>query len=218
MAYPSQSQDELNQYANQQTENDAYYYGNSSLENYSTGYYSSSSSSSSPSLVFNSFNSSANSQSNSPTNQFYCPTATNDNNNQHQHDSHIYNYFGQSLANYNYYGYYQAELTPREACAYTHLTECESEEESDLDTQDHADDFKNLPILDLQSNPMDSIQIELTNKSLWQKFHVHTLEMILTKPGRKMFPTIQYIVKGLDPVRRYNIYIDMVQVTPHTWK
>ena len=33
-----------------------------------------------------------------------------------------------------------------------------------------------------------------------------------------MFPTLQYCISGLDPDKKYNIFIDVIVADPNTWK
>jgi hypothetical protein len=63
-----------------------------------------------------------------------------------------------------------------------------------------------------------SIGCELSNASLWSKFSVHTTEMIITKQGRRMFPTLQYKLSGLDADKQYNVFVDIILADPNHWK
>ncbi|XP_064596714.1 T-box brain protein 1-like [Liolophura sinensis] len=58
----------------------------------------------------------------------------------------------------------------------------------------------------------------LCNRQLWVKFHAHTTEMIITKQGRRMFPTLQFSLSGLNPQKQYNVFVDMVLADPNHWK
>ncbi|XP_043830657.1 T-box transcription factor TBX22 isoform X1 [Dromiciops gliroides] len=58
----------------------------------------------------------------------------------------------------------------------------------------------------------DDVQAELQGSELWQRFHEIGTEMIITKAGRRMFPSVRVKVKGLDPVKQYYIAIDVVPV------
>ncbi|XP_033727033.1 eomesodermin-like [Pecten maximus] len=60
--------------------------------------------------------------------------------------------------------------------------------------------------------------VNLCNRDLWAKFHAHTTEMIITKQGRRMFPTLQYSLTGLCPSKCYNVFVDMIIADPHHWK
>ncbi|XP_070808052.1 LOW QUALITY PROTEIN: T-box transcription factor TBX22 [Pituophis catenifer annectens] len=56
------------------------------------------------------------------------------------------------------------------------------------------------------------IQVDLQGSELWKRFHEIGTEMIITKAGRRMFPSVRVKVKGLDPVKQYYIAIDVVPV------
>lgn len=64
----------------------------------------------------------------------------------------------------------------------------------------------------------ESINVKLSNKSLWQKFNKNTTEMILTKQGRRMFPTLEYNISGLEPNKKYNVFVDIVPMDNNAWK
>lgn len=52
----------------------------------------------------------------------------------------------------------------------------------------------------------------LETKQLWDKFHEQGTEMIVTKTGRRMFPTFQVRICGLDPQAMYIMMMDFVPV------
>lgn len=52
----------------------------------------------------------------------------------------------------------------------------------------------------------------LETKPLWDKFHEQGTEMIVTKTGRRMFPTFQVRVSALDPQAMYIMMMDFVPV------
>ncbi|MEJ1281502.1 T-box 22 [Cricetulus griseus] len=56
------------------------------------------------------------------------------------------------------------------------------------------------------------IQVELQGSDLWKRFHDIGTEMIITKAGRRMFPSVRIKVKGLDPVKQYYVILDVVPV------
>ncbi|XP_012371835.1 T-box transcription factor TBX22 isoform X2 [Octodon degus] len=58
----------------------------------------------------------------------------------------------------------------------------------------------------------DVIQVELQGSELWKRFYDIGTEMIITKAGRRMFPSVRVKVKGLDPVKQYYVAIDVVPV------
>lgn len=54
--------------------------------------------------------------------------------------------------------------------------------------------------------------VVLETKALWDKFHEQGTEMIVTKTGRRMFPTFQVRIAGLDPQATYIMMMDFVPV------
>ncbi|XP_069469923.1 T-box transcription factor TBX22 [Ambystoma mexicanum] len=54
--------------------------------------------------------------------------------------------------------------------------------------------------------------VELQGSELWKRFHDIGTEMIITKAGRRMFPSVRVKVKGLDPVKQYYIAMDVIPV------
>nr|AAN09849.1 T-box transcription factor TBX22 [Gallus gallus] len=58
----------------------------------------------------------------------------------------------------------------------------------------------------------DEVQVELQGSELWKRFHEIGTEMIITKAGRRMFPSVRVKVKGLEPLQQYYIAIDVVPV------
>lgn len=57
---------------------------------------------------------------------------------------------------------------------------------------------------------LQSASVVLEAKPLWDKFHEQGTEMIVTKAGRRMFPTFQVRVAGLDPQVNYMMMMDFV--------
>ncbi|KAH3772349.1 hypothetical protein DPMN_173686 [Dreissena polymorpha] len=56
------------------------------------------------------------------------------------------------------------------------------------------------------------VECRLETKDLWDKFHELGTEMIITKTGRRMFPTVRVSFKGLEPDTRYSVLMDIVPV------
>uniref|UniRef100_A0A3P8TH85 T-box domain-containing protein n=1 Tax=Amphiprion percula TaxID=161767 RepID=A0A3P8TH85_AMPPE len=54
------------------------------------------------------------------------------------------------------------------------------------------------------------ISVTLENNSVWKQFYGCGTEMILTKPGRRMFPYCRYRLAGLDPDQQYNLVLSIV--------
>lgn len=53
-------------------------------------------------------------------------------------------------------------------------------------------------------------EVNLETKSLWDRFYEYGTEMIVTKSGRRMFPTFQVRVKGLIAEAGYIMMMDFV--------
>eukprot|EP00094_Tigriopus_californicus_P011487 TCALIF_11092-PA protein Name:"Similar to TBX18 T-box transcription factor TBX18 (Homo sapiens)" AED:0.06 eAED:0.06 QI:0/0.85/0.75/0.87/0.85/0.75/8/2523/452 len=56
----------------------------------------------------------------------------------------------------------------------------------------------------------NGIKVELEGQDLWKKFHRLSTEMIITKAGRRMFPTLKIRVSGLAATQSYMIFLDLV--------
>nr|XP_032813757.1 T-box transcription factor TBX20-like isoform X1 [Petromyzon marinus] len=56
------------------------------------------------------------------------------------------------------------------------------------------------------------IACALETKELWDKFHELGTEMIITKSGRRMFPTIRVSLSGVEPDARYIVLMDIIPV------
>ena len=52
----------------------------------------------------------------------------------------------------------------------------------------------------------------LEMKPLWDEFNELGTEMIVTKAGRRMFPTFQVRIYGMDQMEDYNLIMDFVPV------
>lgn len=55
-----------------------------------------------------------------------------------------------------------------------------------------------------------NIRMTLENSDLWKSFHEVGTEMIITKPGRRMFPHCKISLSGLIPCAKYILLVDMV--------
>jgi hypothetical protein len=66
------------------------------------------------------------------------------------------------------------------------------------------DDFEGSPS-PLLATPHSGITLTLDNADLWNKFSVVSTEMIITKSGRRMFPTFSVSVYGLQADQKYNM-------------
>ena len=59
---------------------------------------------------------------------------------------------------------------------------------------------------------LSGVQGQLEMKPLWEEFNELGTEMIVTKAGRRMFPTFQMRLFGLDPMEDYMLVMDFVPV------
>ncbi|XP_075702403.1 T-box transcription factor TBX21 [Rhinoderma darwinii] len=64
----------------------------------------------------------------------------------------------------------------------------------------------------------EKVQVNLANYTLWDKFHKHQTEMIITKQGRRMFPFLSYRVSGLDPLAQYTLHVDVILADQNHWR
>ncbi|XP_044152612.1 T-box transcription factor TBX21 [Bufo gargarizans] len=64
----------------------------------------------------------------------------------------------------------------------------------------------------------EKVQVNLANYTLWDKFHKHQTEMIITKQGRRMFPFLSFHLSGLDPLAQYTLHVDMVLADQNHWR
>ncbi|XP_051933586.1 T-box transcription factor TBX1 [Hippocampus zosterae] len=67
----------------------------------------------------------------------------------------------------------------------------------------------------LSSNRVTSVnkvRVQLEMHALWQQFDELGTEMIVTKAGRRMFPTFQVRIFGMDPAAEYVLLMDFIPV------
>ncbi|XP_074077049.1 T-box transcription factor TBX4-like [Macrotis lagotis] len=65
---------------------------------------------------------------------------------------------------------------------------------------------------------IENIKVTLHEKELWKKFHEAGTEMIITKAGRRMFPSYKVKVTGMNPKTKYILLIDIVPADDHRYK
>ncbi|XP_028400675.1 T-box-containing protein TBX6L-like [Dendronephthya gigantea] len=75
-----------------------------------------------------------------------------------------------------------------------------------------------LDMQDVKKKPNGNIRVELDNRTLWKGFNEYGTEMIITKAGRRMFPTIRVKLEGLDPKTKYILVMDIVPVDDNRYK
>ncbi|GLD59035.1 T-box transcription factor TBX1-like protein, partial [Lates japonicus] len=59
---------------------------------------------------------------------------------------------------------------------------------------------------------VSGVRVQLEMHALWQQFDQLGTEMIVTKAGRRMFPTFQVRISGMDPVAEYVLLMDFIPV------
>ncbi|XP_053176941.1 T-box transcription factor TBX4 [Scomber japonicus] len=65
---------------------------------------------------------------------------------------------------------------------------------------------------------IENIKVVLHERELWKKFHEAGTEMIITKAGRRMFPSYKVKVTGMNPKTKYILLIDIVPADDHRYK
>lgn len=121
--------------------------------------------------------------------------------------SDYYNYYNYN--GYNYNPYYQSAQLDSSLSPCSTLSSNSSPSSSSSSSTLSTKVAKRVS-LDHAIEKSGQIEVKLSNESLWQKFDAHTTEMIITKQGRRMFPTLQFSVRGLDPDASYDVFVDMV--------
>uniref|UniRef100_A0A672ZC33 T-box domain-containing protein n=1 Tax=Sphaeramia orbicularis TaxID=375764 RepID=A0A672ZC33_9TELE len=59
---------------------------------------------------------------------------------------------------------------------------------------------------------VSGVRVQLEMHALWQQFDRLGTEMIVTKAGRRMFPTFQVHISGMDPASEYVLLMDFILV------
>ncbi|XP_066930895.1 T-box transcription factor TBX10-like [Clytia hemisphaerica] len=59
---------------------------------------------------------------------------------------------------------------------------------------------------------LSQIRVDLEMKQLWDEFNQFGTEMIVTKAGRRMFPTFQIRISGMEPQTKYMLIMDFAPV------
>ncbi|KAK2831414.1 hypothetical protein Q7C36_016500 [Tachysurus vachellii] len=65
---------------------------------------------------------------------------------------------------------------------------------------------------------IENIKVVLHERELWKRFHEAGTEMIITKAGRRMFPSYKVKVTGMNPKTKYILLIDIVPADDHRYK
>ncbi|CAH3169049.1 unnamed protein product [Porites lobata] len=70
-----------------------------------------------------------------------------------------------------------------------------------------------MRILDVQRE----VQVAMQQSDLWWKFYACGTEMVITRTGRRMFPTLALSFLGMDPRRYYSVHVDIVPVDGYAY-
>ncbi|KAG7210907.1 hypothetical protein KM043_016284 [Ampulex compressa] len=93
---------------------------------------------------------------------------------------------------------------------------------SEEDREEHNDrgsiSRQNLGNSAVPGNQGLPLSLSLEDRELWTRFQCITNEMIVTKNGRRMFPVVKVVARGLEPAAMYTLLLEFVQVDPHRWK
>ncbi|XP_013390981.1 T-box transcription factor TBX20 isoform X1 [Lingula anatina] len=76
----------------------------------------------------------------------------------------------------------------------------------------NAPDSKSTKPLVSGSETLAGVHCRLETKDLWAKFHELGTEMIITKSGRRMFPTLRVSFSGLESDAKYAVLMDVTPV------
>ncbi|KAK9730765.1 T-box [Popillia japonica] len=95
------------------------------------------------------------------------------------------------------------------------VSECGSDApDNDRESPDLVPEKPHTKTLKVRCNCDELLGVEchLETKELWDKFHDLGTEMIITKTGRRMFPTLRVSFTGIRPEQRYAVLLDIVPV------
>ncbi|CAL8350201.1 unnamed protein product [Lota lota] len=76
----------------------------------------------------------------------------------------------------------------------------------------------NIPSGNEADQNIENIKVVLHERELWKKFHEAGTEMIITKAGRRMFPSYKVKVTGMNPKTKYILLTDIVPADDHRYK
>ncbi|KAK2912257.1 T-box transcription factor TBX4 [Channa argus] len=75
-----------------------------------------------------------------------------------------------------------------------------------------------IPSCSEPEQSIENIKVILHERELWKKFHEVGTEMIITKAGRRMFPSYKVKVTRMNPKTKYILLIDIVPADDHRYK
>eukprot|EP00094_Tigriopus_californicus_P006079 TCALIF_05855-PA protein Name:"Similar to TBX20 T-box transcription factor TBX20 (Homo sapiens)" AED:0.23 eAED:0.27 QI:0/0.75/0.4/0.8/1/1/5/0/553 len=86
----------------------------------------------------------------------------------------------------------------------------EEEEEKEEEEQQPKEELEEEEQLCPPNEELSRAECHLETRELWEKFHELGTEMIITKTGRRMFPTVRCSFSRLNPRATYNVVLDII--------
>ncbi|XP_017776791.1 PREDICTED: T-box transcription factor TBX1-A [Nicrophorus vespilloides] len=105
------------------------------------------------------------------------------------------------------------QIASKDRRAYSPLSHADSAILEDTEDNNNRTNKGKNQHSNISSSPaLNAANAILEMKPLWDEFHTLGTEMIVTKAGRRMFPTFQVRLCGLDPMAEYMLMMDFVPV------
>ncbi|XP_049911879.1 T-box transcription factor TBX4 isoform X2 [Epinephelus moara] len=101
------------------------------------------------------------------------------------------------------------------------MSQVQTGRETDLPPDHSRLGLSTAPTIPSSSEPdqnIENIKVVLHESELWKKFHEAGTEMIITKAGRRMFPSYKVKVTGMNLKTKYILLIDIVPADDHRYK
>ncbi|XP_026049291.1 T-box transcription factor TBX4 [Astatotilapia calliptera] len=102
-----------------------------------------------------------------------------------------------------------------------HVSRLQTGGETDLLPDQSRLGLSTAPTVPSSTEPdqnIENIKVVLHERELWKKFHEAGTEMIITKAGRRMFPSYKVKMTGMNPKTKYILLIDVVPADDHRYK
>ncbi|KAM4567330.1 T-box transcription factor TBX4 [Odontesthes bonariensis] len=102
-----------------------------------------------------------------------------------------------------------------------HMSRVQADGETDLLADQSQRGLSQAPTDPSSNGPdqnIENIKVVLHERELWKRFHEAGTEMIITKAGRRMFPSYKVKVTGMNPKTKYILLIDIVPADDHRYK
>lgn len=141
-----------------------------------------------------------------------------------------YNNMTLNATNSTLYQNYSAPYQPNSVNSYSNLyhnqiqdqTPVKQETNTEIQSfssykESSADETSSL-YNNLKSSNNPKIKVKLQDMSLWNQFNSIGTEMIITKCGRRMFPSLRVSVSGLESSSKYLMVVDIIPVDDNRYK